>query len=227
MKFKPCTARIIAATAAAGWALACHGGQGLSAPQADAWWPQWQARLSLQAAAAAPSSRASYSGAAMALNSQRSTLAGATGGIQGGALLGDYYFARPLSGPLSGHLRASGGLMLGPLGAAPTSFATPQASATGSTAVSWLGVSLLGPSAQAPGGLGFESADPVPYVGFGYSGSLWRDSVSLTADLGLVSERPAAASNVGRAVFGNQGMNQALRDMRLSPVLQLGMRYRF
>ena len=211
--------KVFTATVAAGFVLACQAGQGLAAPQADTWWPQWQARLSLQAAPLASTVLPSNGLTQPGLAAQR--------GVQGGALLGDYYFARPLSGPLSGHLRASGGLMLGPLGAAPTSFATPQASATGSTAVSWLGVSLLGPSAQAPGGLGFESADPVPYVGFGYSGSLWRDSVSLTADLGLVSERPAAASNVGRAVFGNQGMNQALRDMRLSPVLQLGMRYRF
>lgn len=228
MKFNPCTARIFTATLAAGWALACHAGQGLSAPQADSWWPQWQARLSLQTASLAPGSMASGGGAATALISQRGTQAGAAGGIQGGALLGDYYFARPFSGPLSGYLRASGGLMVGPLGAAPLSFATPPAPAAGGTAaVSRWGVTLLGPSAQPLSALGFEGADPVPYVGFGYSGSLWRDSVSLTADLGLVSERPGAAGNVGRAVFGNQGMNQALRDMRLSPVLQLGMRYSF
>lgn len=218
-------ARTCTATVAASWALACQGGQGLSAPHADHWWPQWQARLSLQAAAATgstPLQRGPLAGVAGLAG-----LAGLAGGIQGGALLGDYYFAPPLVGTLSGHLRASGGLMVGPLGAAPISFAMPAAAAMGTTPASRLGVSLLGP-AQQPAGAGYsEIADPVPYVGVGYSGSLWRDSVSLTADLGLVSERPGAAGNVGRALFGNQGMNQALRDMRLSPVLQLGMRYSF
>ena len=36
-----------------------------------------------------------------------------------------------------------------------------------------------------------------------------------------------ATGGVGRAVFGNQGMEGALRDLRLSPVLQLGVSYTF
>jgi hypothetical protein len=216
MKITPRIARTWTFTVAASWALACHGGQGLSAPHADHWWPQWQARLSLQTAAPAGLSVV-----------QRGSSSGAAGGIQGGALLGDYYFARPWAGTLSGYLRASGGLMLGPLGAAPISFAGPAAPVAGAAPATRLGLSLLAPSMQPAGAAGSESADAVPYVGFGYSGSLWGDSVSLTADLGLVSQRPGAAGNLGRAVFGNQGMNQALRDMRLSPVMQLGMRYSF
>jgi hypothetical protein len=51
--------------------------------------------------------------------------------------------------------------------------------------------------------------------------------LSITADLGWVAERPGAAGQVGRALFGNQGMDSALRDLRVSPVLQLGMRYTF
>ena len=208
--------KVFTATVAAGFVLACQAGQGLAAPQADTWWPQWQARLSLQAAPLASTHLPSNGLAQPGLAAQR--------GVQGGALLGDYYFARPLA---AGHFRASGGLMVGTLGGAPLNFAQAASTSTGMAALPRLGLSLLSPSAAPSGMLATENADPVPYLGLGYSGSVWRNSISLTADLGMVSERPAAAGNVGRALFGNQGMNQALRDMRLSPVLQLGMRYTF
>ena len=207
--------KVVITTLAASISIACQAGQGLTAPQPDVWWPQWQARLSLQAAPLASA----------LLYTDRSTQGGLSTqrGVQGGALLGDYYFARPLTG----QLRASGGLMFGPLGGAPVGFASGQPLVPGSALPTRLGLSLLGAATPASKWTASESTETVPYVGLGYSGSWWRDSLSLTADLGMVSERPTAAGNVGRAVFGNQGMNQALRDLRLSPVLQLGMRYAF
>ena len=215
--------KLVIALIAAGLSWACQAGQGLAAPQADTWWPQWQARLSLQVLPLAGNPLTGHSNAALGLTTRR--------GVQSGALLGDYYFARQLAG----RFRASGGLMVGTLGGAPVSFvaapanapATAPTSAADTAAPARLGLSLFSASAPAPGMQASDSADAVPYLGLGYSGSLWRDSISLTADLGLVSERPTAAGSVGRAVFGNQGMNQALRDMRLLPVLQLGMGYAF
>lgn len=208
--------RVVSALIATGLSWACQAGQGLAAPQADTWWPQWQARLSLQAL---PMTSHSSSSAPLGLTAQR--------GVQGGALLGDYYFARQLAG----RFRASGGLMVGTLGGAPVGgFSSPTSSintAASPAVPARLSLSLFNAPAPAPGMQASDSADTVPYLGLGYAGSLWRDRVALTADLGLVSERPAAASSMGRALFGNQGMNQALRDMRLSPVLQLGMRYTF
>lgn len=211
MKTAICRSKVVTALITASLSWACQAGQGLAAPQADTWWPQWQARLSLQTLPLAGQSLTGHGNAALGMTTRR--------GVQSGALLGDYYFARQLAG----HFRASGGLMVGSPGGAPVSFVSAPASA----APARLGLSLSNASAPAPGIQASDSAEAVPYLGFGYSGSLWRDSVSLTADLGLVSERPSAAGSVGRAVFGNQGMNQALRDMRLSPVLQLGMRYTF
>jgi hypothetical protein len=67
----------------------------------------------------------------------------------------------------------------------------------------------------------------MPYLGLGFTGSPWHGGLALTADLGLVAERPGAAGNVGRAVFGNQGLDGALRELRLSPVLQLGVSVQF
>lgn len=70
------------------------------------------------------------------------------------------------------------------------------------------------------GGWGSESAWSQPYLGLGFSSSVLLEGLSLSADLGLVSERP-------RALFGNQGTQQALREMRIAPVMQLGLRYAF
>jgi hypothetical protein len=210
-----CASKLVITALAAGIAIACQAGQGLTTPQPDAWWPHWQARLSLQAAPLMSSLPYTDRSPQGGLTAQR--------GVQGGALLGDYYFARPLMG----QLRASGGLLFGHLGGAPLGFATGPAVGSVSALPARLGLSLLGGPATATRWSASEGTEPVPYVGLGYAGSWWRDSLSLTADFGMVSERPAAAGSVGRAVFGNQGVNQALRDMRLSPVLQLGMRYAF
>lgn len=75
--------------------------------------------------------------------------------------------------------------------------------------------------------LGDEPVDTQPYLGIGYTGLALKGGWGVTADLGLALENPAAARSLGRAVFGNQGFDSAWRDLRLSPVLQLGVRYAF
>jgi hypothetical protein len=139
--------------------------------------------------------------------------AASTRGLQGGAVLGDYYFATPSFGAF----RASGGLMVGVQGGAPLSAATPGGKFG-------LAVSSLGGTGLA---IASDSPAAMPYLGLGFTGSPWHSSLALTADLGLVAERPGAAGNVGRAVFGNQGLDGALRELRLSPVLQLGVSVQF
>ena len=171
---------------------------GLIAPPADTLWPQWQARIAVQTAALSPLGLSRLlEGSAP----QRSW--------QGGALLGDYYFANPFFGSF----RASGGLMFGSIGGAPLLTAPVG--------------SRLGLTLQGTGNLptpGAESPGTVPYFGLGFSSAAWWHALSLTADLGWVAEQPSAA---GRAVFGNQGKDTAWRELRLSPVLQVGLRYSF
>jgi hypothetical protein len=74
---------------------------------------------------------------------------------------------------------------------------------------------------------GADTPATVPYLGLGFSSALWHSALSITADFGLVAERASAASDLGRALFGNQGMERSSREMRLAPVMQLGMRYTF
>jgi hypothetical protein len=70
------------------------------------------------------------------------------------------------------------------------------------------------------GGWGSEAAASQPYLGLGFTSLTLLDGLSITADLGWVSEQP-------RALFGNQGAQAALREMRIAPVMQLGLRYAF
>jgi len=70
------------------------------------------------------------------------------------------------------------------------------------------------------GGWGSASAGSQPYLGLGFSSATLLEGLSVTADLGWVSAQP-------RALFGDQGTRQALREMRIAPVMQLGLRYAF
>lgn len=176
--------------------------QGLSSPAADMLWPQWQARITLMTSGA--------STLALAPLAESGT---APRGLRGGALLGDYVFARPAFGSF----RASGGLMSGHLGGLPLATALSggrfDVSVQRSPASAWLP--------------GTETPATVPYFGFGFSGGAGLAGLSVSADVGLVAERPEAAIGLGRALFGNQGMERSLRDLRLAPVMQLGVRYTF
>ncbi|CAD5374156.1 conserved exported hypothetical protein [Rubrivivax sp. A210] len=181
--------------------LAASAGGGLTAPAPETLWPQWQARITVQTAALSPLSAARLLDGGVAPR-----------GWQGASVLGDYYFASPSFGSF----RASGGLMTGLQGGAPS-----LSAAAGPR----LGLGVQSGAHTAP-----TSADgpaTVPYLGFGFSGAALGNALSVTADVGLVAERPGASLGLGRALFGNQGLDAAMRDLRLAPVLQLGVRYTF
>lgn len=172
---------------------------GLVAPAAETVWPQWQARVSVQTAGMSPLSL-----------SRRLDDGSSQRGVQGGAIFGDYYFATPSFGSF----RASGGLIAGALGGLPVSSAA---------AGPRLGLSMssgLVPRAAAGADIGNGNNNTLPYLGLGFSGAPWRNGLAISADLGLVAGR-------GSALFGNQGFEGTVRELRLSPVLQLGVRYAF
>jgi hypothetical protein len=155
--------------------------EGLAAPDGQALWPQWQARLEVDAPLLLPVSLITPLGATP---------------VPGGAsrLLGDFYFDAPgLRLPASmGGLRATSGL-----------------------------VSTIPYTAAA------FSGEAIPYLGVGYTGLSLKNGWGFTADLGMALENPGSAARAGRALFGNQGFDQALRELRLSPMLQVGVSYTF
>jgi hypothetical protein len=187
-------------------AFTAQANTGLATPIPETLWPQWQARVTVQTAAA-PSLQSLDLSAFSPRSPRLGQSSTAQRGVQGAAVLGDYTFARPFFGSF----RASGGLMVGTQGGVPL---------TSGISSSAVGLSVLSGAGSASG---LANDNTVPYLGLGFTGGAWHNSLSVTADLGLVSGRPGAA----RAIFGNQGAENALRDMRLSPVLQVGVRYSF
>jgi hypothetical protein len=163
-------------------------------------WARWQGRLSLGSTP-------------LALQP------GPDGNRLGSAsLMGDYYFGRSLVGPGSaGGFRATSGLIFGPRGL----LATGQPGLSAGNAFS-IGSRLFGSSAMpyandAPG----DSAT-LPYLGVGYTGLSARNGWSFSADLGLVAQTPG-----GLKLVRSQSLDDAVRDMRVAPLLQFGVSYAF
>lgn len=202
-RFSPLTALAALGAFLAGAALAAPAaaqGSGLTLPGSDWLWPELQARIMVQTTATSP-----LAPTALARTGETPALRS----VQGAALFGDYVFARRELGSF----RATGGLVLGSLAGVPT---------LAGTAGARLGLGVL--DAPAAGG---SDAGALPYLGFGYSSPALWGALSLTADIGLVAGRASGVAGVGRALFGNQAMDAALREMRLGPMLQFGMRYAF
>lgn len=92
-------------------------------------------------------------------------------------------------------------------------------------------MSLQALHASSNGGLTVS----VPYVGVGYSGAVstepalrsaeggWRFS----ADLGVMALSTSNSVRLDRVIGGQQSLDDVLREARLTPLLQLGVTYRF
>jgi hypothetical protein len=166
-------------------------------------WPHWQARFGAAATASAID-------------------AGARWQLSAGQLLGDYYWSglRPASLGSNGGFRATGGLLLGQRSLALGTPALASAQGAGLTLSRTVRLSV------GPGDALLEPWSVVPYVGVGYSGIALRGGWGFTADFGL------AATNGGlrarrEGTAGAQGVDDLLRELRLTPVLQFGASYAF
>jgi len=192
---------------------ASAGGEGLSTDADRVPWARFQGRISY--AATAP------------LATTPVTPGDGTGlQVQGMSLMGDVYFgAAPSSRATAGGFRATSGVIVG-------------------TRSSLWGMSAMAPASgllnvdrrlfgASPAAFGYatdpanETTGTLPYLGIGYSSLSPRSGWSFSADLGLVSMSPANAVRLGRVVGGSQNLDDVVRDMRLTPVLQLGASYSF
>ena len=161
-------------------------------------WPRWQARVGLATT-----------------GSLHADLGLGSGQLQGGRLLGDYYFVNSPSfgmAGISGGFRATSGLLLSPRGPS-LSMATVPA----------LGGSLLSVSQASNADLQGDPSRTVPYLGFGYTGLSAKGGWGVTADVGVMALNPGSGLRLGRG----QSLDDVVRDMRLTPVLQLGVSYSF
>jgi len=130
------------------------------------------------------------------------------------SLMGDYLLRRSIGDDGSaGYLRATSGLVVGPR---PALWAGQA----------FGGASILSIDRRQMGDLYGESS-ALPYVGIGYSGLTGRGGWSFSADFGLVALAGGKMVRLGRVVGGNQGLDDLVRELRLSPVLQFGASYAF
>jgi hypothetical protein len=139
---------------------------------------------------------------------------------QAGVLLGDYYFSRARlgQGQVSSGFRATSGMLLGQRSLA---LGTPALSSS----QGWAVTQLRQPRGALPA---IESASEpwaaVPYIGVGWSGISVRGGWGVSADLGLAGR---SGSNGGLRVSGNQSLDDLLRELRISPMVQVGVSYAF
>ena len=164
-------------------------------------WPQWQARLYVATEPLAP---------------MPSLFEGASLRPQSAAFFGDYYVTRPYIGQAGG-LRLTSGLVAGMRGSV---ISPGQATAPGAFGFTAQARQSLGSSIDA-------SSDVLawPYLGIGYSDSSLRGGWGSAPTSGL--QRKASGCPGAARSLGNLSLDDMVRDMRLTPVLQLGVNYRF
>lgn len=177
---------------------------GSAAEQEPAAWPRWQARLGVTAAEPA--------------------LGGSTRWqLSAGQVFGDYYWSglRPARFGRASGFRATTGLLLGPRSLV---VGIPALTSTEGIGLTW----SQGPR-LATGAAG-ASAEPwlvTPYVGLGYSAVSLRGGWGFTADLGLAGTTGGLRSRRDSSLGPAQGMDDLLRELRLTPMLQFGASYTF
>jgi len=161
----------------------------------------------------------------MGSESNATALPGSAGRLGGASVLGDYYFIRASAreGEASG-FRTTSGVFLGSRLGMWGGHAQPALSSS-LISVERHSFSLLAPS-QSADGAGLESA-ALPYLGLGYSGVSLKGGWGFSADLGVLALTPGNAARLGRAFGGGQSLDAVVRDMNLSPLVQLGVSYQF
>jgi len=135
----------------------------------------------------------------------------------GASLSGDYYFSTDLAalGRRPSGFRASGALLIRQPGVSLSDLSWQSRATT----------SLAAPQPLAdPGQLGISA---MPYLGIGYSDYSLKSGWGFWADIGLVVQSPGGALGMGRVLSGSQSVEDLMRELRMSPMLQLGVNYSF
>ena len=126
----------------------------------------------------------------------------------GAQFLGDYYIAGGGSG-----LRLSGGLMVG----------APSLLGTG---VSPGGPQVLSLTRRTLAGWSDEAPSQQPYLGVGYSQYRLKGGWGFSADLGLAVSGGSGLRLGSSSAFA-QSLDDSLRRLQWTPVVQVGVSYRF
>ncbi|MDO8418859.1 MAG: hypothetical protein Q7S90_02390 [Rubrivivax sp.] len=134
-------------------------------------------------------------------------------------LLGDYYLTGPGFGgaEVSGGLRVTSGLAVGPRAGTA---ALPPTRVEGG--LQW-GARDVGASLSDH----YGARVALPYIGLGYTSLSTRDGWGLSADIGLGGLRPGEQVRFGAGSPTAAQVENVLNDLRLAPVIQIGVSYAF
>lgn len=198
---RPCRLATTVVLALAGSGVGAQA-PGLKAP-AESPWPRWQARFetlgppTLQGFAATTDPAAAAAG-------------------PGARLFGDVYLfdLRTSGGDYAGGLRATSGLTVGARG-----LATGMPPGVGGSGLAWRDRGPLDGSEAVTASL--------PYLGIGVTGLSLKGGWGVSADLGLAGYGSATGLRPGRSGADLNAAEEVLRELRLTPVLQLGVSYSF
>ncbi len=174
-------------------------------------WPRWQGRLSIGTSAPA----------------RNAEMARADSGglkVRSFSLMGDYYFAGPvLSTVTAGGFRATSGLIAG---ARSSNYLSGGSSSLSGRAFS---IDQRSAAWASPPSLAEQASElgAVPYLGVGYTGLSSKGRWGFSADVGVMALSPGSTVKLGRVLGGGQSLDDVLREMRLSPLLQVGVSYSF
>jgi hypothetical protein len=144
---------------------------------------------------------------------------GSAGQITSLNVLGDVYF------PASSRFRATGGVLLGAR-ARPWSSSGLLAAQPGTALV----IGHRGSTYGADDAYNTEGADAggtVPYLGVGYSDAPSGGGWGFSADVGVLALAPRSAVRLGRVLSGQQTFDDMVRELRLTPSVQVGVSYSF
>ncbi len=188
-------------------------GDGLSANVDRFAWAGFQSRISL--APGAPGWRADF-----APTERTGLQVGSSLGLFGDVYLGG---AKPAAGTPTSGFRATSGLLIGARSPLLGGTTTPTSGGLYASNRRLFGASA---SSLAAADASVDSST-VPYIGIGYSNLAAKSGWSFSADLGVVSQSPGSVVRFGRVFGGSQSLDDVIRDMRLAPVVQLGVSYSF
>jgi hypothetical protein len=134
-------------------------------------------------------------------------------------LLGDYYLTGPGFGDehVSGGLRVTSGVAVGPTGG--TTVLPPSRLEGG---LQWAPRGSISSFHGNPG-----ASIALPYIGLGYTTLSAREGWGLSADIGLGGQRPGESVRFGAGNPTAAQFENVLNDLRLAPVIQLGVSYAF
>ncbi|MBC7699161.1 hypothetical protein [Aquabacterium sp.] len=193
-------------------ATALDHGKGLSL-NGQQFWPHWEGRIGVVVDRAYDPLKDSFVLAQPVPSSGLS--------LRSAHVLSDYYF--------SGGFRATVGLVRGSVTQSSWSNSNDDTIGSG------LNLSLQridNLNLGDPRGQSFDGENrTLPYVGAGYAASLGgtgRESMwRFNADLGIISVNSNNIGRISRALQGEAGLDEIVRDLRLRPVIKVSVRYAF